>query len=82
MQYPQAVNIVALAGHMNAQFANVNQQFINANLHLNNVGQQLERLAAQTSNSRILAFSRLLSVGMSYRPPVKEVSGHTHQPSI
>lgn len=75
VQYPQAVDIVALAGQMNAQFLNVNQQ-------LDNVGQQLDRLAAQTSNGRILTFNRLLPVGLNYRPPVKEVSGHTHQPSI
>lgn len=61
VQFPQAANIVALAGHMNMQFGNV--------------GQQLERLAAQTSNNRILAFNRLLPVGMGYRPPVKENPG-------
>ena len=73
VQYPQAVNVLALAGQMNQQFANINQNF-------NNIGQQLDRLAAQTSNSRILAFNRLLPVGMGYRALVKEVSGHSHQP--
>jgi hypothetical protein len=44
---------------MNTQFLNINQQ-------LHNVGQQLDRLAAQTSNGHILTFNHLLPVGMGY----------------
>jgi hypothetical protein len=74
-QYPQVVNIMALAGLINAQFLNVNAQLVNVNAQFVNVNQRLDSLTAQTTNTRILTFNRLLPIGMGYRPLVKEAPG-------
>jgi hypothetical protein len=68
VQYPPAINITNLAAQMNQQF--------------NNVCRQLDRLAAQVTNSRTLAFNRLLLVGMDFRPLVKESDSPTFDLTI